>query len=274
MKRVLVVAVCVLLVSQMASAGQITIKGSDTMVRLCQRWAEDYMKNHKETVIQVSGGGSSSGIAALVNGSTKICMTSRELSAQETQMMSAKGIDLRRFAVARDGVAVYLNKENPIRDLTIEQLREIYTDSINNWNQLGGKDNPIILYGRENNSGTFTFFRDRILGGEDFAERCEPLPGTASVVHAVAHDPNGIGYGGIAWASGIKYAAISENDTAQPVTPTVENVTLGVYPIARDLCFLLNGDPSGEVRDFVNWVLSSEGQALAQKAGFVPLPVK
>jgi len=255
-------------------AGQITVKGSDTMVRLCQRLAEEYMKGHKQTVIQVSGGGSSSGIAALINGSTRICASSRPLTDAEIHIAATKGIKVHQLVVALDGIAIFLHKSNPIADLTLAQLREIYTDSITNWKDLGGPDQPIILYGRENNSGTYTYFQQQILGGEDFAERCEPLPGTASVVHAVAHDANGIGYGGIAWATAIKYAGIKINDSVQAVLPSAATVSDRSYPISRELYFFLNGEPTGETKEFIDWALSSAGEKVVVESGFVPVRAK
>ncbi len=255
-------------------AGQITVKGSDTMVRLCQRLAEEYMKGHKQTVIQVSGGGSSSGIAALINGSTRVCASSRPLTDVEIRIATTKGVKVHQLVVALDGIAIYLHKSNLVVDLTLAQLREIYTDNLTNWKDLGGPDQPIILYGRENNSGTYTYFQQQILGGEDFAERCEPLPGTASVVHAVAHDVNGIGYGGIAWATTIKYAGIRVNDSAQAVLPSAATVSDRSYPISRELYFFLNGEPTGETKEFLDWVLSSEGEKVVVESGFVPVSAK
>ena len=150
-----------LFLPQGVMAGQITVKGSDTMVRLCQRLAEEYMKSHKQTVIQVSGGGSSSGIAALINGSTRVCASSRLLTDAETRVAATKGVKVYQVVVALDGIAIYLHKSNPIVDLTLGQLRDIYTDRITNWKELGGPDRPIILYGRENNSGTYTYSLDK-----------------------------------------------------------------------------------------------------------------
>ena len=263
-----------LFLPQGSMAGQITVKGSDTMVRLCQRLAEEYMKSHKQTVIQVSGGGSSSGIAALINGSTRICASSRLLTDAETHIAATKSVKVHQLVVALDGIAIYLHKSNPIADLTMAQLRDIYTDRITNWKDLGGPDQSIILYGRENNSGTYTYFQKEILGGEDFAERCEPLPGTAAVVNAVAHDVNGIGYGGIAWATTIKYARIKVNDSAQAVLPSAATVSDRSYPISRELYFFLNGEPTGETKEFLDWVFSSVGEKVVVESGFVPVSTK
>lgn len=269
MLKVVALATAILAVSQSATAGQITIKGSDSMVRLCQRWAEEYMKTHKQTVLQVSGGGSSAGIAALINGATKICASSRPLTDAETQTAAAKGVTIRSVAVAIDAIAIYLHRSNPVNNLSLEQLRLIYLDSLTNWTDVGGDESEIILYGRENNSGTYTYFQQHILKDADFADRCELLPGTAAVVHAVANDPNGIGYGSIAWAKTIKYAGIKVNDSSDVVHPTMANIANGSYPISRELFFFTNGDPQGETKEFLDWVLSEEGQAIVNRAGFV-----
>jgi phosphate transport system substrate-binding protein len=274
MLRLLSLILFLLFLPLVVMAGQITVKGSDTMVRLCQRLAEEYMRTHKQTAIQVSGGGSSSGIAALINGSTRICASSRPLTNAEIRMAATKGIKVHQLAVALDGIAIYLHKSNPIADLTLAQLRDIYTDRIANWKELGGPDQSIIIYGRENNSGTYTYFQQQILGGEDFADRCEPLPGTASVVHAVANDVNGIGYGGIAWATTIKYVGIKINDSAQAVVPSAANVSDRSYPISRELYFFLNGEPTGETEEFIDWVLSSTGEKIVIESGFVPVRAK
>jgi phosphate transport system substrate-binding protein len=271
MLRLATLIAAVSILFQTVMGGQITIKGSDSMVRLCQRWAEEYMKYHKQTVIQVTGGGSSAGIAALINGSTKICASSRPMSVSEAQTASVKGIRVHSQVVGIDAITVYLNKRNPVGSLTLDQLRLIYTDILTNWKDLGGTDQPIILYGRENNSGTFTYFQQHILGGEDFADRCEPLPGTAAVVHAVANDINGIGYGSIAWATTIKYAGIKTNDSTVAILPSVATIADGSYPISRELYFFLNGEPTGETREFLDWVLSTDGQKITSQAGYVPV---
>ncbi len=245
--------------------------GSDTAVRQGQRWAEEYMKTHAGTVIQVSGGGSSAGIAALLNGTTDICQASREMSTQEIQLAEQEGIKPYRVTVALDGIAVYLHKNNPVAALSLSQLKDIYTGTVTNWKALGGEDHQIILYGRENSSGTYAFFRQKVLGGEDFAPEVEDLAGTSAVIHSVANDPYGIGYGGIAWHAGIKHAAIRLLDTSNAVSPNAETVTSGNYPISRQLFWYFNGAPTGDARDFTNWVLSPQGQKMAEESGFIPL---
>lgn len=274
MKKSLFGALIMILLANIGYAGNITVKGSDTMVRLGQRWAEEYMKINKATVIQVSGGGSGTGIAALLNGSTDICMASRDMKDKEYEQAKEKGIKTNRIAVALDGIAVFLNKANLVNDLTLAQLKAIYTGETTNWNKFGGPDKEIILYGRENNSGTYAYFKEHVLGGEDYSEKCQTLPGTASVVNAIVKDKNGIGYGGVAWATQVKDAGIKQNDTSKAIYPSVETVTDGTYPIARELYFFLNGEPKVEVKLFIDWALSPAGQKLAKEADYVPLPEK
>jgi phosphate transport system substrate-binding protein len=173
--------------------------------------------------------------------------------------------------VALDGIAVFLNKDNPVKELTIAQLKALYTGSVHNWKEVGGADAPVILYGRENNSGTYVFFKEHVMDGEDYAARTQTLPGTSAVVHAVANDKNGIGYGGLAWATDVKFAGVKVNDTAEAVKPSIETVSGGTYPISRELYWFFNGQPEGELKKLTNWVLSEDGQKLAEKIDYVPL---
>jgi len=273
MKKILIAVLAALVVSAIAMAGtNITIKGSDTMVRLGQRWAEEYMKTHPEAVIQVSGGGSGTGIAALLNGTTDVCEASRDMKEKEYKAALDGGIKVHRIPVALDGIAIFLNESNPVKELNFAQLKGIYTGAITNWKEVGGTDARIILYGRENNSGTYSFFKEHVLTEEDYSDYTQTLPGTAAVVNAISKDVNGIGYGGIAWAKGVKYAAVKRDDTSPAVAPSVETVVNGTYPISRELYWFFNGIPSGEIKKFVNWALSAEGQKLAEEIDYVPLP--
>lgn len=271
MKKILMTAVLLCVTASIAMAGTVTIKGSDTLVRLGQRWAEEYMKVDKNVVIQVSGGGSGTGIAALLNGTTDICEASRDMKAKEYKLAEKKGIKPYRVAVALDGIAVFLHESNPIESLTIPQLKGIYTGAVTNWKEVGGPDKRIILYGRENNSGTYAFFKEHVLEKEDYSDYTQTLPGTAAVVNAVSKDPNGIGYGGIAWATGVKFAGVAVADSTEAVMPTVEAVSNGSYPISRELYWFFNGTPTGDVRDLLNWALSEDGQKVAESIDYVPL---
>ncbi len=236
MKKIILFLMLPLVTASLLTAGQaITVKGSDTLVRLGQRWAEEYMKTHPGAVIQVSGGGSGTGIAALINGGTDVCEASRDMKEQEYKNAEAKGIKPYRISVALDGISVYLNDVNPVTTLNLDQLKGIYTGAITNWKDVGGPDHIIILYGRENNSGTYAFFKEHVLKNEDYADKTQTLPGTAAVVNAVSKDKFGIGYGGIAWGSGVKYAAVKKTDTSKAILPSIETVSNGTYPISREL---------------------------------------
>jgi phosphate transport system substrate-binding protein len=229
------------------------------------------MKENPEAVIQVSGGGSGTGIAALLNGTTDICEASRDMKEREYKLAEEKGIEIYRISVALDGIAVFLNEENPIDELSFAQLQSIYTGEITNWKDFGGPDKRIILYGRENNSGTYEFFKEHVLKGGEYSEYTQTLPGTAAVVNAVSKDVNGIGYGGIAWAKGVKFAAIKETEEHEAVLPEIEAVSDGTYPISRELYWSFNGKPTGELKKLTNWALSPEGQKIAEEIDYVPL---
>lgn len=257
-----------------ANAKRITVKGSDTMVILGQRWAEYYMqRNPGKATIQVTGGGSGTGIAALINGATDICEASRPMKETEKQQVKAKtGKEVKEIPVALDGVAIYVNEANPIQEITLAQAKGIYTGKIINWKELGGADATIITYGRENNSGTYMYVKEHVLQDQDFAAGVQTLPGTAAVVNAVAKDVRSIGYGGIAYAKGIKALKVKKDNAAPAVEPTMDNVVKQTYPISRYLYFYTAGEPQGEIKAFIDWVLSDEGQKICQEVGYYPLP--
>ena len=250
----------------------ITVKGSDTMVILAQRWAERYMSDHPGAIVQVTGGGSGTGIAALINGTTDVCMASRPMKEDEKRKLRDRyqtmGVEL---AVAKDGLSIYAHESNAVPSLSLEQLRGIYTGGITNWKQVGGRDAPIILYGRENNSGTYVYFKDNVLLGRDYSPRCQTLPGTAAVVNAVARDPNGIGYGGAAYGQGVRELGVRREEGSPAVKPNAETVRDGSYPITRNLYLYTRTRPAGDVKKFVDWVLSPDGQQLASKVGYFPV---
>lgn len=271
--RTILITLLALVVAGAAQAARgITIKGSDTMVILGQRWAETYMGSHPGSVIQVTGGGSGTGIAALINGTTDVCQSSRPMKEDEKKKLRDRfqtmGIEI---PVARDGLTIYLNDANPVKQLTIEQLRRIYTGEFTNWKQVGGNDALIVLYSRENNSGTYVYFKDNVLKGQDYSARCQTLPGTAAVVNAVLKDANGIGYGGSAYAKGVKDCAVSAKAGASAVLPTPETIKDGSYPITRLLYFYTRTRPAGDVKKFVDWVLSADGQGIVTKVGYFPV---
>jgi phosphate transport system substrate-binding protein len=164
-----------------------------------------------------------------------------------------------------------VHQSNGVKELTVEQLRGIYLGAITNWKDVGGKDAIIILYGRENSSGTYGFFKEHVLLNKDFSPRVQTLPGTAAVVNAVAKDPNGIGYGGAAYAKGVRDVAVKKDAQSAGVLPTAEAVKDNSYPLSRPLFFYLRKPPAGDTKKFVDWILSAEGQKLAVEVGYFPL---
>lgn len=254
------------------AASTITLKGSDTMLLLGQRWAEAFMRDNPNTVIQVTGGGSGVGFAALINGSTDVCEASRPIKPGEVdklkQRFNTKGVEI---PVARDGLAVYLNDQNPVSELSIEQLKLIYSGKLTNWKEVGGPDQRIILYGRENSSGTYTYFKDEVLKGRDFAAQTQTLPGTAAVVNAVAKDTWGIGYGGAAYAKGVKFAKVKKDAQSPAFEPNTETVRSGDYPLSRYLFWYLRNKPTGDMKKLVDFVLSDQGQQVVTQVGYFPV---
>jgi phosphate transport system substrate-binding protein len=255
--------VCSAAMMSFTSGDKITIKGSDTMVILSQRWAEKFMSKFSDITVQVTGGGSGTGISALINGTTDICNSSRPMKPSEVKKVKERygtmGVEI---PCAKDGINIYLHPGNPVKNLTMQQLKDIYTGRITNWNQVGGNDARIILYSRENNSGTYVFFKEVVLGSADYAASCQNLPGTSAVVNAVSKDKNGIGYGGAAYSKGIKHPSINS------IEPNETNIKTGKYPLSRNLFMYLKSKPTGSIKKFVDWVLSSEGQAVVKQVGY------
>lgn len=255
----------------MPAPKKITVKGSDTMVILSQKWAEVYMKSHPEAIIQVTGGGSGTGIAALINGSTDICNSSRQIKASEVdklkQRYNSPGVEI---PCAQDGITIFLAESNPVNELTLKQLSEIYTGRIKNWKEVGGPDAVIRLYGRENSSGTYVFFKEKVVKG-DYAPNTNTLPGTAAVVNAVKKDKFGIGYGGAAYAEGVKHCKVKKDAASTGYLPTVETIKNKQYPIARYLYMYMANRPTGEVKKYVDWILSTEGQKYVSEIGYFPV---
>jgi phosphate transport system substrate-binding protein len=257
-----------------AEAGTITAKGSDTMVILAQKWAEVYMSKTPGTTIQVTGGGSGTGFAALQNQTTDLANASRKIKAKEIEAcLKAFGKRPTEYKVALDGLSVYVHADNPLKELTVEQLELIFTGKIRSWKQLGGADAPLTLYSRENNSGTYEFFKEHVLKGKDFAASAQTMPGTAAVLQAVAQDKHGIGYGGVAYGAGAKALWIKKDDSSPAVEPTEENVVKGTYPIWRYLFIYVNPAlDKGDVAAYLRWIRSDAGQQVVKDVGYFPLP--
>jgi|ERR1051326_1719114 phosphate transport system substrate-binding protein len=257
-----------------AAAENITIKGSDTLVILAQKWAEVYMSKHPETKIQVTGGGSGIGFAALQNNTTDIADASRPIkTAEKAACIKAFGKVPREYKVALDGLSVYVNSDNPISEMSIEQLEKIFTGKAANWKDVGGNDAPITVYSRENSSGTYEFFKEHILRGQDFVSSAQTMPGTAALLQSVSRDKGGIGYGGAAYGHGAKALKIKKTPDSPAVEPTDENVISGKYPIWRYLYNYLNPDKDkGDIAAYLTWIRSPEGQKIVKDVGYYPLP--
>ncbi len=255
-----------------APATTITIKGSDTMVQLAQRWAEKYMKSNSGVNIQVTGGGSGTGISALINGTTDICTASRPMKdAEKLKLRDRYGSTGKEIRTAKDGLTIYVNEANGVSELSFDQIKGIYTGKIKNWKDVGGKDADIILYGRENSSGTYAFLKEVVLENDDYANAMQAMPGTAAVVNAVKRDPNGVGFGGAGYAKGVKEISVRKGSSDQAYNPSAENVASGNYPITRYLYFYLRQAPDAETKEFLKWVLGSEGQEIVKNEGFFPV---
>lgn len=258
--------------------GMIQIKGSDTMVNLGQAWAEAFTAK-TDIQVAVTGGGSGTGIAALLNGTCDIAESSRKMEAEELTQAKQKGVAPKETTVATDGLAVVVHPSNPVSKLTIDQLADIFTGKIKNWKQVGGKDSKIVLLSREVNSGTHVYFKEHVLCKGDknskaeFADSALLQPSSQSIADEVAQNPRAIGYYGMGYLSPKQKAIAVGKTAAGPfVTPTMENVTKGSYSISRPLLFYTNGDPTGLAKQYIDFVLSPEGQKIVEEQEFVPVP--
>lgn len=265
----------------------ISVKGSDTMVNLAQKWAEVYMQNNPNISIQVTGGGSGTGVAALLNGTTDLANASRELKNSEMETATQKGVTPVTYEVALDGIAVIVHPDNSVENLTLQQLSDIFSGKITNWKQLGGEDMMITLYGRENSSGTYEFFKEHVLGKNesgkqvDYSPSTQVLQGTAALGEAVARDVKGIGYGGVGYFAlrkDVKILHIKKDASSTAISPA-ENGQVnyqviwdGDYSISRYLYCFTNGEATGELKNFIEFIMSPEGQKLVESMEYIPLP--
>jgi len=252
-------------------------KGSDTMLELAQLWAEEYVKINDNVTISVSGGGSGTGIAQLINNQIDIADASRPIKQSELENAKSKSVTPVEFKTCIDGIAIIINKNLEIYEISINDLRGIYNGSIKNWKKIGGPNLKITVYGRQSNSGTYTFFQEYVLKNDDYRVDMQPLNGNAQIVDAVIGDEEGIGYVGIAYAekrsNELNILKVKNNDNRSGFFPTIENITSGSYPISRYLYIYTNGYPTGEIAGYVKWILNNEGgQRVAENIGFVLLP--
>jgi len=259
-------------------ANSIQIKGSDTMVNLGQAWAEGFMKIRPDVSVAVTGGGSGTGIAALLSGTCDVAELSRELKAEEITLAKEKGFEPQQVTVALDGLAVVVHPGNPISQLTMDQLAAIFSGVIRNWREIGGADLPIVILSREVNSGTHVYFKEHVLRrGEkgsmvEFAAAALMLPSSQAIADEVAQNSGAIGYFGMGYVSAREKALAVAKDASSPyVRPTIDNVVNQSYPISRPLLMVTRGRPQGLAADFLNYVLSPAGQAIVSKIDFVPV---
>lgn len=253
-------------------------KGSDTMVNLALAWAERYQDTRDGVQISVTGGGSGTGIAALLNDTVDLANASRQIKDEEVETARGNGVEPVEFVVARDAIAVIVHPENPVNALTLEQISDIYSGLINNWSEVGGEDRPIVRLSRETNSGTHVYFLEVVLrlGEKDnkafFAQNTLLLPSSEGIIHEVRQNPNAIGYDGLGYVPhDLKVLAIAQKTGAAYVRPSIETVNSGTYPIARDLYIYTAGQPEGATREYLDWIFSEEAQTIVSDLGFVPV---
>ena len=253
-------------------------KGSDTMVNLALAWAEAYQFVRPEVRISVTGGGSGTGIAALVNGTVDIANASRQIKDEEAEALRLTGAEPVEFTVARDAIAIVVHPDNPVNQLTLRQVADIYSGKINNWRELGGEERPIVRLSRETNSGTHVYFLEEVLrlGNKENETLFSPdtllLPSSEVISAEVRQNPNAIGYDGLGYVtSDQKMIAIARDETGPYVLPSAETVNNGEYPIARDLYVYTAGEPTGEIAIYLSWLLSPPAQEIVRRLGFVPI---
>lgn len=265
-----------------SSSAQQTIqnKGSDTLVNVALAWAEAYREIRPDVSIAVTGGGSGTGIASLINGTVDLANASRAMKENEIEDARANGVEPMEHTVAIDALAIILHPDNPVSELTIEQLADIYTGRITNWAEVGGNDADIVLLSRETNSGTHVYFLEEVVRRGDpnnkdiFAPQTLLMPSSVGITSEIRRNPNAIGYDGLGYvdAAHEKIVAIADTAAGPFVMPTVETAASGAYTLARDLYMYTAGEPAGAVGEFLAWILGPQGQAIVTQLGFVPLP--
>lgn len=258
-------------------ANYIENKGSDTIVNLALAWAEKYQGDHPDVRISVTGGGSGTGIAALVNGTVDLANASRKIKDEETSEAQANGVTPVEHIIARDAIAVIVNPNNPVNELTLQQISDIYSGKYTNWNEVGGEDRPIVRLSRETNSGTHVYFLETVLrlgSKEDktlFSTNTLLLPSSEGIISEVRDNPNAIGYDGLGYVpKDLKMIAIAKEAGGEYVLPSIATVNDKTYAIARDLYMYTNGEPAGIIKDYLDWILSDEAQVIVAELGFVP----
>jgi phosphate transport system substrate-binding protein len=261
------------------SSAYIENKGSDTIVNLALAWAERYQKEHPEVSISVTGGGSGTGLTALLNKTVDIANASRQITPEELASAKAEGLDPQEFVIARDAIAVIVNPENPVSHLTLEQLSKIYRGEINNWQEVGGEDRPIVRLSRETNSGTHVYFLEAVIRLGDskdktiFSRDTLLLPSSEGIIAEVRDNPNAIGYDGLGYVtSEVKVVAISGlKSPGVFVLPSAATVSDNTYVISRELYMYTQNPPAGAIKEYLDWIISPEAQQIVTDLGFVPV---
>lgn len=273
MKKILSLITLVAM-STMLIAGEVVVKGSDTMLNLTQRLAEAFATVQPDVLVSVSGGGSGVGINAIINREVDIANASRKIKSKEISSARANGVQPTEIVIALDGLAVIVNANNRVEKLTIDQIGAIYRGEVTNWSQLGGANKKIVLYGRQPNSGTFVFFREMVVKGE-YASHMIQMNGNSQIVEGVKADEGGIGYVGLGYihdVTGVKPLSVAQNAGGPFISPAdVASVKRGDYPLTRPLYQYTNGKPKGVIRNFIQFELSSAGQKIVEEVGFVPV---
>lgn len=248
----------------------IGIKGSDTMLPLSQKAAEQFMKNNGEATITVTGGGSGVGIAALLEGSTDLAQSSRKIKFDEEQKMEDAGKQVEEAIVAYDALAVVIHPSNTVNQLTREQLERIFTGEISNWSEVGGDDLPIVPYARETSSGTYEFFKESVLANKNYMNGIMSMPATGAIIQSVSQTKGAIAYVGLAYVSPtVQAVQVSYNGGASFVAPSVENAKNQTYPIVRPLYYYYNSNDAETVKPFLDYMYSAEGQELVAELGYI-----
>lgn len=254
--------------------------GSDTMVNLAQAWAEEYAKVEPNVSVEVSGGGSGVGIAALINKTADIANASRKLEPQEEEKARAAGERPKEFMVGFDGLAIYVHKDNPLSEISMEELSEIYREDgkLSKWSELGVKAIPgakgddIIRVSRQNNSGTYHYFRETVLSKKDFKQGSIDMSGSKDVVEQVAKTPGALGYSGLGYATpAVKILKVSKKKGEPAILPSVPTVMDKTYPISRPMFMYTPDTPTPQVKKYLDWVMSPAGQKIVEQTGYVPL---
>ncbi|ABZ84639.1 phosphate abc transporter, phosphate-binding protein pstd [Heliomicrobium modesticaldum Ice1] len=253
--------------------GSIQVKGSDTIVNLSQAMAEEFMKKNKDASIAVTGGGSGTGIKALVNGTADLANSSRDMKAEEKNEIKEKTQkDVKEFVIANDGIGFIVNKDNPVKELTMEQLADIYTGKVSNWKELGGNDEKIVVYARETSSGTHVFVKEHVMKNKEYRSDALLQSSSAAIVKEVEGNKGAIGYVGLGYLKdSVKTIAVKKDAGSAAVLPSEASVKDKSYPVSRPLFVYSAGEPQGVAKAFVDFMLSSEGQAIVKKMDFVPV---